>query len=223
MIVYTNSKTVKAFIQERLMNVCLIENVEELTLSKTNFNHPLFILTVDFIRLELLLVSYFHRKPTYEIAILSDEETFKTEQLLSNDVLALLSNVPLLSDITSVIEKYKYRRDLFQSKKAHPLLIALNAEKIIIASDIRFIRAYGNYTLIFTTNERIVERVPFAVIQEKLPKDCFVQTHRSFVINISKVDDIKQRFLKIGRDNIPISARKRKEVISRFRELQLIV
>jgi DNA-binding LytR/AlgR family response regulator len=39
----------------------------------------------------------------------------------------------------------------------------------------------------------------------KLPKSCFVKTHRSYLININKIIDIQDNSVLIGKQLIPIS------------------
>jgi hypothetical protein len=222
MILYTNSEII-AKLGSGFLNVSLIKEEKDLRIKLPETYCPLIILTDEFKGLKSLLVNYFLRKSIYELVILTENKQYKPDNLINNDVLALLSFPVLPTDLNKVIERYKFRRDLFLPKKLNHLLLKLNTDKFILISDIRFIRAYGNYILVFTSKERIIERIPFSTITKKLPRDTFIQTHRSFMINIYMVKEIKQCSLKIGDDTIPISARKKHEVLKLFQSQKMIV
>ncbi len=86
--------------------------------------------------------------------------------------------------------------------------------KLTIAS-IAFIQADGNYCDIVTSDGSIfVSRTPLSKMEEILPSQDFMRTHRQYIIRLDKIDmvDIFEGFVKIADKTIPISRNKRKEL-----------
>ena len=79
--------------------------------------------------------------------------------------------------------------------------------------EIDFVEACGNYVFIYLGDQKIFTYCSLKKLSEKLDDDHFVQTHRSFIINIDKIKDIEDNSVLIGNKIIPISRRFRKNVL----------
>ncbi|MDO7715489.1 MAG: LytTR family transcriptional regulator, partial [Flavobacteriaceae bacterium] len=53
-------------------------------------------------------------------------------------------------------------------------------------------------------------------IKDKLPDNIFLQTHRSYIINFTKIIDIEDNSVLIEKNVIPISRSNRPELIRRL-------
>jgi DNA-binding LytR/AlgR family response regulator len=58
-------------------------------------------------------------------------------------------------------------------------------------SDILWIEALENYIVVNTLNDRYTFHSTMKAIEEKLPDDKFIRTHRSFIVNINYIDCIE--------------------------------
>lgn len=83
--------------------------------------------------------------------------------------------------------------------------------------DINYIEAMQNYIRIVTSNERHMVLMSLKQVLEMLPTHEFVQSHRSYVVNFSKIDRIEKNEIIISEERIPISKRSKKEILERFR------
>jgi len=77
-------------------------------------------------------------------------------------------------------------------------------EKLTIG-DIMYIQAMGDYVRIFTTNNRYVVNKSMKSILEALPSSLFARVHRSYIVNISRIENIEENSIVIGNDMIPLS------------------
>lgn len=75
---------------------------------------------------------------------------------------------------------------------------------------IHFIKSSRNYTEINFEDTRILVRKTLSEIKVMLPDDTFLQCHRSFVVNTSKITSISSREISVGKANIPLSSSHRK-------------
>ena len=86
-------------------------------------------------------------------------------------------------------------------------------EKLLL-DDIQFIEADRNYSTIVTDVGRFTLTSTLKTMEEKLPKSHLVRVHRSYIVNISKLDVVADHHLEIGRKVIPLS-KSHKELLMR--------
>ena len=80
--------------------------------------------------------------------------------------------------------------------------------------DIKWLKSDDNYTEIVTSNRRVIQRLTLKALHDMLPQNQFVRVHRSFVVNINFVSKVSYDFLLIGMEKIPISRKKKSEVLA---------
>lgn len=79
-------------------------------------------------------------------------------------------------------------------------------------TDVLFAEALQNYVAIYTTSKKYITYLTLHSIEENLPANRFVKTHKSFIVAIDKVESIEGNEIKIGLNRIPIS-RSEKEIV----------
>lgn len=85
-------------------------------------------------------------------------------------------------------------------------------EKIVF-SDILFIEGMENYVAIQLKDKKIITHSTIKSLLEKLPAKQFIQTHKSYVVGIDKIDRIEGNLLRIRTHQVPISKYLRKVVM----------
>jgi len=88
--------------------------------------------------------------------------------------------------------------------------------KKININDILFAEAMQNYIKVVTLTETIITHMSLKSFKDQLPKDDFIQTHKSYVVSKYKVDKIVGNHITIQNYEIPISVRLKKEVLGNF-------
>lgn len=82
--------------------------------------------------------------------------------------------------------------------------------------DILFIESMGDYVKFVTRDKKYVSYNSLKNLEEKVNKDCFMKVHRSYIINLLKIDDIRENDLFINGIEIPISKNLRADVLKRL-------
>ncbi len=98
----------------------------------------------------------------------------------------------LISSQTPVVQDYLFVKT------------SLKLEKIRF-NDMRFIEGVENYVAIYTSDGKIITHTTLRTILQKLPPERFVQVHKSYLVNIDKIDSIEGNLLGIGKSKIPLS------------------
>ena len=82
--------------------------------------------------------------------------------------------------------------------------------------EILFIEAKGDYIDVKTEKEDYRVHTTLKKIKEKLPAERFLQIHRSYIINFTKIIDIEDNSVLIEKNVIPISRSNRPELMRRL-------
>ena len=82
--------------------------------------------------------------------------------------------------------------------------------------DILFIESMGDYVKFVTREKKYVSYNTIKNLEEKVNKDLFMRVHRSYIINLLKIDDIRENDLFINGIEIPISKNLRADVLKRL-------
>lgn len=75
----------------------------------------------------------------------------------------------------------------------------------VIYAEILFIEALQKYVRIHTANERIVTLMSMSQLEETLPQAKFIRIHRSYIVNLDKIESIEGNLVRIGKHQLPIS------------------
>ncbi len=82
--------------------------------------------------------------------------------------------------------------------------------------DISHIEAMDNYSRIHTAKGRFVLSQTLKTVEKRLEPYGFLRVHRSYVVNLSRIDLIAPRHLELGEVRIPISEAQRQKLMERI-------
>lgn len=122
-------------------------------------------------------------------------ELWKAKQGHSSGEIPLAPNVESLPDFFFVNVEYALVR--------------------ISVPEITHIEAMKDYVKIFLTtqNKPVLTKSTMKSIAEKLPPEQFMRVHKSYLVNLSKIEAIRGNQLTIGDHNIPISETQRSDLL----------
>ena len=86
-------------------------------------------------------------------------------------------------------------------------------------SEIRYIKAEGNYIQIHTPQKSVMVRSTLAGIMNKIPASKFKQTHKSFIINLDHIDSITGSQVILADEHIPLSRNYKEQLIAAIKLL----
>lgn len=87
-------------------------------------------------------------------------------------------------------------------------------------NEILLIQALGDYIEIKTEKGEYKVHNTLKSIKEKLPESVFLQIHRSYIINFSKIIDIEDNSVLIGKNVVPISRSNRPKLMKNLNLLK---
>lgn len=86
----------------------------------------------------------------------------------------------------------------------------------ILYDDILFAEALQNYVVIHTKDKKYITYLTFKSVEEYLPADRFIKTHKSFIAAAGKIDSIEGNNIRMGAHDIPISRNLKEDVMEKL-------
>lgn len=80
--------------------------------------------------------------------------------------------------------------------------------------EILFIEGMENYVSIYLEDKKVITHITLKSLFGKLPPGQFIQTHKSFIVAINKVDSIYGNTLNVQKYQIPVSRNYRETVLT---------
>lgn len=102
------------------------------------------------------------------------------------------------------------------SKDDHFFVKADNKLVKISFDEMLFVEALQNYVVIHTTLKKYITYLTFKSVEEYLPSDRFIKTHKSYIVSASKIDSIEGNEIRMGEHHIPISRNEKEEVMEKL-------
>jgi len=93
------------------------------------------------------------------------------------------------------------------------IFIKSNLKKLkIYTAKIKWIEAYGDYVKVVTEDASNLVLSTMKSFENDLSKERFIRVHKSFIINIDKVERYNSKFAEIGPTKIPLSRNKKENL-----------
>jgi len=71
--------------------------------------------------------------------------------------------------------------------------------------EINYLEAKGDYVKIYQNEKTYAVRSSLKSIEEKLPGKTFIRVHRSFIVNIGRIDTMEGNTLVMHKNFVPIA------------------
>lgn len=89
----------------------------------------------------------------------------------------------------------------------------------VLFNEVLFVEADRSYCKIHADDKEYLLAVPLGALEEKLPRQNFMRVHRSFIVNLARVDALGDQsdFLVFRKKQVPVSRNFRDKVMERLR------
>lgn len=152
-------------------------------------------------------------KPTHPFAFIS--KPFKKLDLQRAIELTIAQlqaeNLPMKPAISNEAPAYVLSDFLYVRNNNKLVKVDIN--------DILYIEAERNYCRIHAKDKEYLLVMTLKDMDDKLPQKHFIRIHRSFIVNLFKIDEIATSHIVIGKTAIPINKILKEELLSRLQTL----
>ncbi len=147
-----------------------------------------------------------HRKPLVIFTTAYAEHAVSGFELDAVDYLMKpISLTRFLKACNKALELHQYRSGN-EAKNNGYLIVKSGTEQIKITFDeMLYLEATGNYVTFVLKNRKILSRSTFAEAVQSLPEDMFIRIHRSYLVNIQKIEKADKTQVFIQGQSLPLS------------------
>ena len=86
----------------------------------------------------------------------------------------------------------------------------------LLYDDILFAEALQNYVVIHTRNKKYITYLTFKSVEDYLPADQFIKTHKSYIVSATKIESVEGNIIRIGQHDVPISRTLKDDVMDKL-------
>ena len=117
------------------------------------------------------------------------------------------------ASVKRAIDLHLLKKENKEEEGEH-IFIKSNLKKLkIFTSKIKWIEAFGDYVRVVTEEDSNLVLSTMKAFESDLPKEKFVRVHKSYIINIDKVERFNSKFAEIGVTKIPLSRHKKEDLV----------
>lgn len=123
-----------------------------------------------------------------------------------------------------MIQESPQEKPLIQTdtiEDADPFLFLKVDRKMVkvYLKDITYIESLKDYVRVRTVNgEEVISLQKIGYLEKKLPADCFVRTHKSYIVSVHRISAYNSMKIEVGGAEIPIGRSYKSEVMKRVSE-----
>lgn len=108
---------------------------------------------------------------------------------------------------------------LRENNTAEHLFIKTEYKIVRVAvKDIRYMESMRDYVSVYTENERILTLQSLRTFEEQLRHSSLMRVHKSYIVNLDRIDKVERRRIVIGDKYIPIGETYQDEVKKRLQQ-----
>jgi len=85
--------------------------------------------------------------------------------------------------------------------------------------DVLYIEALSTYSVLVTTTQKHIVYMTLKALSERLPFAHFVRVHRSYIVNLRRVEAVEDHMLKLGLHEVPVGKSYQEEFSRHLRSL----
>ncbi len=123
-----------------------------------------------------------------------------------------ITNARFDAAIRRALQQYSLLKDAPEEDGTHIFIKSKLKKLKVFTNRIKYIEAYGDYIKVITDDETHLVLSTMKSFENDLPSERFVRVHKSFIVNIDKVEKFNSKYAEIGTIKIPLSRNKKDDL-----------
>ena len=84
----------------------------------------------------------------------------------------------------------------------------------VVLKDILYIESLKDYVRVKTVDKEVITFQKISYLEQKLPEDCFLRIHRSFMVSINKIESYSATTIEVPGKVLPIGRNYKNQVMA---------
>ncbi|MDJ0364591.1 LytTR family DNA-binding domain-containing protein [Hymenobacter sp. H14-R3] len=103
---------------------------------------------------------------------------------------------------------------------ANDLFVKVGTKTIKVNfAEVLYIEALSTYSVLVTATQKHIVYLTLKALSERLPFAHFVRVHRSYIVNVRRIEAIEDNMIKLGTHEVPVGKSYQEEFIRHLRNL----
>lgn len=125
-----------------------------------------------------------------------------------------ISKERFLKAVKKAIDLHQLKNETHEDL-GEAIIIKSNLKKLkVYSTKIKWVEAFGDYIKIITDDDSHLVLSTMKSFENELPPGKFLRVHKSYIVNVERIDKFNSKFTEIGNTKIPIS-RNKKDIITK--------
>ncbi len=110
-----------------------------------------------------------------------------------------------LMSVEKALLDFKYKTDAAEERGDFIFIKSNLKKRKVYLAEIKYVQALGDYVKVITENENFIVLSTMKSFDKMLPKDQFLRIHKSYIINLLKVENYDSKTVELGAELLPLS------------------
>jgi two-component system LytT family response regulator len=123
-----------------------------------------------------------------------------------------ISKERFLNSVHKAITNYKLRNDESFDDEDFIFVKSNLKKRKVFLNELRYIEALGDYVKLVTEHDGLVVLSTMKAFETLLPADRFLRIHKSYIVNLDKVERYSSKFIELDKEQLPLSRNRKAEL-----------
>jgi len=122
--------------------------------------------------------------------------------------------------IEKALKQHKLKLAIYEDDGDYITVRSNQKKQQIFIKDIKWIEALGDYVKIISEEKSFLVLSTLKSFEEELPEEKFLRIHKSYLINLEKIDRFSSVKVEVGEFEFPLSRNKKKHLAEALERIQ---
>lgn len=123
-----------------------------------------------------------------------------------------ISSARFEASIKRAVVRHEQSQNVNQEEEYIFVKSNLKKRKVVL-NDIKWVEALGDYIKVVTNEGNIVILSTMKSFEKQLPEDKFLRIHKSYIVNLEKVEKFNSKNIEVEGRQVPLSRNKKNELM----------
>ena len=122
--------------------------------------------------------------------------------------------------VEKALEQHKLKLDFNELDGEHMFVKSNLKKSKVYIKDIKWIEALGDYVKLVTEDNSLIVLSTMKAFEQELPEGEFLRIHKSYIVNLVKIDKFSSKKVEVGTFEIPLSRNKKQQLVNALKNVQ---
>jgi len=122
--------------------------------------------------------------------------------------------------VNKALEHQKLKLDMFDAEGEHMMIKSKHKKHKVYIKDIKWVEALGDYIKLVTEDNGFIILSTMKDFEKELPEGRFLRIHKSYIVNLGKIERFSSKAVEIGESKIPLSRNQKTQLVDSLKLLE---